>query len=301
MASLATPLKIDNLVKKYGDFTAVDNVSFDIHKGEIFGLLGPNGAGKTTVISNIVTLNTPDSGSVEVFGHDVQKDSRNAKSLVGFVPQEVVSHGFFNLKEVLAFHSGFYGVKNNTERINYLVKKLGLEEHTDKVVRQLSGGMKRRLLIAKALVHSPKLLILDEPTAGVDVELREALWDFVMELKEEGMSILVTTHYLEEAEQLCDRVGIINNGKLLQIGPTKELIKKLTLRRVTLILNEEVSPIKNDFLITQNEKELQFEIPSKMGIGELLSSTNINLTNIMDLQIHEGSLEDAFKMVVQDA
>ena len=213
-----SPLKVVNLKKSYGSVHAVNGVSFELNEGEIFGLLGPNGAGKTSIISTIVTLEKPTSGTVEVFGRDVRKDPRFTSTQTGLVPQELINHGYFTLEEILHFHSGYYGIAKNQERIDYLLNKLSLYEHRNKRVRQLSGGMKRRLLIAKALVHSPKLLLLDEPTAGVDIELRETLWSFVRELQKEGMSILLTTHYLEEAEELCDRVAIIDRGEVKRVG-----------------------------------------------------------------------------------
>ena len=188
-------LIINELVKNYGAVAAVNNVSFSVDKGEIFGLLGPNGAGKTSIISIITTLEKPSQGQVQVFGHNVVTDSLITKKQVGVVHQEVINSGFFDVEEILNFQSGYYGKRKNKERIDYLLHKLALYPHRHKKVKQLSGGMKRRLMIAKALVHEPQLLLLDEPTAGVDIELRETLWDFVRELRQQGISILLTTHY----------------------------------------------------------------------------------------------------------
>ena len=285
----SAPLKIEKLVKAYGSFLAVDNISFTMKPGEIFGLLGPNGAGKTSLISCLVTLQKPTSGHCEIFGFDPQKDDVPPKLLTGFVPQEIVNHGYFTVEEILIFHSGFYQVWNNLDHIHYLLKKLGLWDHKDKKVKALSGGMKRRLLIAKALVHRPKLLLLDEPTAGVDVELRTSLWNFVRELRDQGMSILLTTHYLEEAEKLCDRVGIIQNGQLKTIGPTRELIEKLTERKITLYFNTPVNgSLKSPYLQKVKGHEAQFSVPNKVGLGELLDSIHCDMKTVEDIKISEG-------------
>lgn len=293
------PLRIESLVKKYGSFTAVDSVSFKMDRGEIFGLLGPNGAGKTSIISCLVTLQEPTSGFCEIFGVNPQTHPLDAKMQIGYVPQEIVNHGFFSIEEILNFHSGYFRIWNNRERIHYLLHRLGLFEHRHKKVKALSGGMKRRLLIAKALVHEPKLLLLDEPTAGVDIELRISLWNFVRELRESGMSVLLTTHYLEEAEQLCDRVGILQNGRLHTVGPTKDLIEKLTERKVTLFFNKNCEgQFASKYLLKANANEAHFLIPQNFGIGELLSSLNCDLNNLIDVRITEGSLEEVFVRVL---
>lgn len=296
------PIKITSLVKDYGKLRAVNDVSFEMKPGEIFGLLGPNGAGKTSLISTLVTLEEPTSGLVEVFGHNVTKEPQLTKTLTGFVPQELIHHGYFDVQEIMQFHSGYFGLRKNQERIDWLLQKLSLFEHRKKKVKQLSGGMKRRLLIAKALIHDPKVLILDEPTAGVDIELREQLWRFVEELKSEGMSILLTTHYIQEAEQLCDRVGIIQKGSLRRIGPTKELIKELTKREIVLRMKEAptADPVHPMFL-RRNGNELSFETPSSMGAGDLLDSLGFDLRQVADLVIREGSLEDALRRVLGES
>ncbi len=292
------PLKIEGLSKDYGPLRAVDDVSFEVRPGEIFGLLGPNGAGKTSIISCIVTLEAATSGNIEVFSHQVHKRQRAAKRLTGFMPQEIIHHGFFTVEELLVFHSGYYGIWNNRERIDYLLESLGLYEHRKKRVKQLSGGMRRRLLIAKALVHKPKLLLLDEPTAGVDIELRATLWEFVRTLQREGISILLTTHYLEEAERLCDRVGILNHGKLLKVGPTKNLIAEFTCRKIVLSLRGEGVALKSPYLMGQEENQATFNLPNNIPVGDLIAELGLDLHQIKDLSIREGSLEDAFLKVV---
>ena len=211
-------LNIENLRKNYGKLEAVKSVSFNIEKGEIFGLLGPNGAGKSTIINIITGIGIRDSGVVDVFGKDVTKEYMFTRKKIGVVPQETISDGYFSVEEILQYQSGFYGIKNNSKRIEDVLKKLQLFSHKQKKVEQLSGGMKRRLLIAKALVHEPSLFILDEPTAGVDVQLRHKLWQYVREINQKGTTILLTTHYIEEAENLCNRIGILNHGQLIEIN-----------------------------------------------------------------------------------
>lgn len=298
MSDQAAPLKIENLVKAYGPVKAVDGVSFAMRPGEIFGLLGPNGAGKTSIISTIVTLERPTSGSVKVFGYDVTKQSKAAKVHLGIVPQELVNTGFFTLIEILEFQSGYYGIRNNRERIDYLLHRLQLWDHRFKKVKQLSGGMKRRMMIAKALVHEPKLLLLDEPTAGVDIELRQGLWEFVTELRGQGVSVLLTTHYLEEAEELCDRVAVIHHGKLLHEGPTKDMVQQFTHRHIRFELKDLSLKIEHPYLIDSQEGVMEFRLPASMSIGDLLADLSLDLRSLSDVQIREGSLEDAFRRVL---
>ncbi|MFT4551899.1 MAG: ABC-2 type transport system ATP-binding protein [Chlamydiales bacterium] len=292
------PLEITNLSKFYDSLCAVNQVSFEVEEGEIFGLLGPNGAGKTSIISTITTMEEPSDGSVKVFGHDVMLDPKSAKINVGCVPQELIHHGFFSIEEILDFHSGYYGQSNNSKHIDYLIEKLALQEHRKKKVKQLSGGMKRRLLIAKALVHKPKLLLLDEPTAGVDVELRTILWNFVRELKASGVSILLTTHYLEEAEELCDRVGIIDKGSLKMIGPPQDIVQKLTQREIILTLKEPVAKVEHVHLNMQTDFELIFQIPASETLGEFIADLPVDVLLVKDLRIREGKLEDAFQTIL---
>ena len=212
-------VKIDKISKKFGDLQALDQVSFAIRKGEFFGLLGPNGAGKSTLISTLAGLLRADSGTMSVLGHDVQTDYRQARMSLGVVPQEVVMDPFFTVRETLQFQSGYFGIKNNGQWIDELLDQLGLSDKSDTNMRKLSGGMKRRVLIAQALVHKPAVLVLDEPTAGVDVELRQSMWRFIRRLHKEGTTIVLTTHYLEEAEELCDRIATVSYTHLTL--PTK--------------------------------------------------------------------------------
>ncbi len=291
-------LSVENVSKSYDKFEALKDVSFSIEEGEIFGLLGPNGAGKTSLISIIMTLVNSSSGSVKVFGYDVEKKPKEAKFLSGCVPQELIHHGFFNVEEILRIHSGYYGLWFNQKRIEFLLDRLGLKEHRHKGIKQLSGGMKRRLLIAKALVHEPKLLLLDEPTAGVDVELRAQTWEFIKELKEQGVSIVLTTHYLEEAESLCERVSILNKGKIITTDKPSKLVEKFTKKEVLFSLNSPLAPIKSERLISQNASQILFHIQSSESLGELIDQAQINMHHVSDIKIREGRLEDAFQNIV---
>lgn len=297
--AVKTPLRIENLIKSYGNVEAVKNVNFEVKPGEIFGLLGPNGAGKTSIISIITTLEKPTSGRALVFNEDVTTNPMYTKRQIGVVHQEVIHSGFFDVEEILEFQSGYYGIRKNTERIHYLLNKLSLFEHRRKKVKQLSGGMKRRLMIAKALVHNPQLLLLDEPTAGVDIGLRETLWNFVLELQKEGLSILLTTHYLEEAEELCHRVGILNLGRLECVEPTQDVIQKFTQKKVILQLKNS-KQISSKYLQSSQHNNFTFNIPMDKGLGSLLDELNLATHEIEDLKIVEGSLEEAFVAVLSN-
>lgn len=294
------PLEIIELSKSYGTLQAVRSVNLDIAPGEIFGLLGPNGAGKTSIISIIVSLEKASKGQVKVFGHDVERNPRAAKVHVGWVPQEVINHGFFSVEEILNYHAGFYGVRLSTERKAYLLNRLNLWDHRAKKVRELSGGMKRRLMIAKALVHSPRLLLLDEPTAGVDIELRSNLWEFVKELRAEGVTILLTTHYLEEAEELCDRVAFIDEGEIRLTGQTGGLVRELTRKRIILKLKNASEFGKHPMIESQASNILTLNVPMQAELGQVLSELNLSLETILDIQILEGTLEDAFRSVLKE-
>ena len=231
-------LRIDGLVKRYGDFTAVDGISFEVAEGAFFGLLGPNGAGKTTTINAIVGLAKISAGSIELFGHDVERDWRIARRQVGLAPQEYNFDRYLNIRDVLIFQAGYYGIKGPAvaRRADMLLERFGLASKAKQEYTKLSGGMKRRLTLARALIHEPRLVILDEPTAGVDVELRLELWSLLRELNTNGTTIILTTHYLEEAEELCDRIGIIQSGKLIALEETQHLIGDGSLQDIFLEL-----------------------------------------------------------------
>ncbi len=297
---MLSPIKIDQLSKSYGNVQALSDVSFQMQEGEILGLLGANGAGKTTLISILTTLEIPSQGEAFIFDQNVSKNHHYTKSTIGFVPQEIISHGFFTVEEVLQFSSGYQGIKDNTDRINYLLDRLDLAPHRDKKVMDLSGGMKRRFMIVKALIHEPKLLLLDEPTAGVDIELRIKLWRFVEELNKEGLSILLTTHYLEEAENLCDRLVILQKGKVVQIGPTKNLIQNQTSRTVTVEFNKPQNHLENKYLFALSEYKATFKIPYDMPINILLNDIKLERGVLRDLKIREGRLEDVLMGVMDE-
>jgi ABC-2 type transport system ATP-binding protein len=279
-------LFIDHLRIEYsaadGKKVAVEDLCLEVEPGEFFGLLGPNGAGKTSVISAITGLVPSASGNIKIFGQ--KAGSREARRLVGFVPQELVSYGFFTVDEILKYSSGYFGISENSKKINELLDRLQLISYRKKLVSQLSGGLKRRLLIAKALLHSPKILLLDEPSAGVDVELRTILWDFMAELNREGMTIVLTTHYLEEAQRLCKRVAILNNGKLLALDATGGLISSLS-ERVIFFDLKEGDPRR---VVAQG----------KESISEIMLRLNIPLDSVQDIRTEEGSLESAFLKLV---
>ncbi len=225
-SSLADAITVAGLSKQYGDLQALKEIDFTIARGEFFGLLGPNGAGKSTLISILAGLIKPTAGKAEILGDDVQKDYRQARRNLGIVPQEVVIDSFFTVRETLQFQSGYFGIKNNDAWINELLSELGLSDKADVNMRKLSGGMKRRVLIAQALVHRPPVLVLDEPTAGVDVDLRESMWRFIQYLNKEGHTVVLTTHYLEEAEQLCDRIAIIDKGEVIALETKQNLLAR---------------------------------------------------------------------------
>lgn len=221
-------IKIKNLHKVYGNGTvALKNLNFEVAHGEFFALLGPNGSGKTTTINIMAGPTLKTSGSIEIYGLDLDTDRQETKFMLGVVPQEISFDSFFTVNETLVLQSGYYGIKNNQNYIDEILEKLDLHGKKHSRTRTLSGGMKRRLLVAKALVHKPKVLVLDEPTAGVDVELRHGLWNYMRKLNKEGLTILLTTHYLEEAETLCSRAAIINKGELVALEKTSTLIKSM--------------------------------------------------------------------------
>lgn len=221
---MVAAVSIVDVVKYFGSLQALAGVSLAIEQGEFFGLLGPNGAGKTTLISSLAGLVRPDSGAIRVMGHDVIRDFREARRLLGVVPQELVFDPFFNVRETLRIQSGYFGIRKNDDWIDEILEALDLTAKADVNMRRLSGGMKRRVLVAQALVHRPPVIVLDEPTAGVDVELRQGLWQFIRRLNGEGHTIILTTHYLEEAEALCNRIALMKQGKVVALDTTANLM-----------------------------------------------------------------------------
>ncbi|MBN3859441.1 ATP-binding cassette domain-containing protein [Neisseriaceae bacterium PsAf] len=293
-------LDIQNVIKIYNNgFKALDNVSFQVFKGEFFGLSGPNGAGKTTLISSIASLSNPTSGSIHVLGYDTQKDSNHSKMNLGVVPQELVFDPFFTVKEVLSYQSGYYGIKNNDQWIEEILEQLGLLSKINDNTRSLSGGMKRRLMVAQALVHKPPVIILDEPTAGVDVELRQSLWVFIKKLNQQGHTIILTTHYLEEAEQLCDRIAFMKKGQLIALDETEKLLAVDEQIHVSFTCHENISPLIAHFNYQHEKNKWSFELNNYAQVEHLLHIINTNQVTISNLGIMEKDLEQVFLSLIQ--
>ena len=285
---------------------ALKGVSFDVPQGQIFGLLGPNGAGKSTLINILAGLVMKTGGTADIWGFDIDSDSRNAKRSIGIVPQEVVFDPFFTPFEVLENQAGLYGVPKAARRSMELLGQVHLADKHNAYARTLSGGMKRRLLIAKALVHMPPVIVLDEPTAGVDVELRRQLWDLVSDLNAGGVTVVLTTHYLEEAEELCDRIAIINHGQLIANKPTRELIAMGREKVVVVTLDQEIGQCPEHPAFHKCEKvgEHTLEITYDMdrtNAGEVLSLVQGMGLNIVDVTTREADLEDVFVSLTSSA
>lgn len=297
-------LAIQNLSKEYDGTLAVNNISFAIEPGEIFGLLGPNGAGKSTTINMIGGVSRIGSGSIEIFGHDNQSDCRTTRRLVGVMHQEIVIDNFFTIDQALRLHAGYYGVRDDAAWRQRLIERLGLKPHLHKVMIKLSGGMKRRFMIAKALIHKPRLLILDEPTAGVDVELRHTLWDFVREINRQGTTILLTTHYLEEAEQMCDRIAIMNHGDLIALESTTTLLKELGTRSILVHLQTPIQDLPENLCCQGAELDatgttLQLTLSASQSAGDLLKRLCDTGLPISDIETRKAGLEEIFLQMTQ--
>ena len=300
---------INNLSKVYNNgFKALEKVNLNIKKGEIFAMLGPNGAGKTTLISIICGIVKPSSGKVTVDGYDIIDDYRETRSRIGLVPQELTLEQFETVFNNVSYSRGLYGKKPNPKHIEKILKDLSLWDKKDQRLRQLSGGMKRRVLIAKALSHEPSILFLDEPTAGVDVELRKDMWNAVEELRKSGVTIILTTHYIEEAEAIADRVGVINQGEIIVVEETKELLKKMGQKKLTVYLQEEVLEIPNslkkyDLKIREDNISLDYtyNVQAKQtGITNLLQDLKDEGLKLRDLKTEQNSLEKIFVSLVKE-
>jgi ABC-2 type transport system ATP-binding protein len=300
---LTSAISISHLSKTYASgFQALKDISLDISHGEIFALLGPNGAGKTTLISVICGIVNPSAGTVTVDGHDIISDYRAARSLIGLVPQELTTDAFETPPATMRFSRGLFGKPANPSHIEKVLKELSLWDKKDAKIRMLSGGMKRRLMIAKALAHEPQILFLDEPTAGVDVELRKDMWQLVRELRASGVTIILTTHYIEEAEQMADRVGVINRGELILVEDKAELMRKLGKKQLTLELREPLAAIPDTLAaykltLAGGGTELTYSYDTKsehIGITALLDDLGHAGIKFKDLQTTETSLEDIF-------
>lgn len=282
-----------------GGNEALKDVSLHVPRGSFFGLLGPNGAGKSTLINILAGLVIKTSGEARVWGHDIEREMRNARLSIGVVPQELNIDPYFTPKELLEVQAGFYGVKKSERRTAEVLDAVGLADKADAYARSLSGGMRRRLLVAKAMVHSPPVLILDEPSAGVDVDLRRQLWERVTEMNRQGITVLLTTHYLEEAQALCDTIAIINHGRLIACEPTKDLISRLDTKEITVTLDRDIDGIPetlSPYDVDLNDgRDLTFSYPpSKINSGEILTAVQDAGLGIVDIKTREAELEDIF-------
>jgi ABC-2 type transport system ATP-binding protein len=280
-------------------FKALNRVSFDIEEGEFFGLLGPNGAGKTTLISVLAGLAKASEGHVLVHGHDVQNDYAQSRRLLGVVPQELVFDPFFSVREALRFQSGYFGVKKNDAWIDELLDSLGLADKAHANMRQLSGGMKRRVLVAQALVHKPRVIVLDEPTAGVDVELRQTLWQFVAKLNRQGSTVLLTTHYLEEAEALCGRLAMLKQGRVLALASTSELLKSASSNVLRFKIDGQL-PIELASKARITGRIVQFPAHDAVEIETYLAAVRQAGLVAEDVEIRKADLEDVFLDVMAE-
>lgn len=297
-------VSIQSVSKTYtsskGDFQALQNVSLDIAEGEFFGLLGPNGAGKTTLISMLAGLAKPSSGHIMVMGKHVQKDFAAARRQLGVVPQELVFDPFFNVRETLRLQSGYFGVKNNDAWIDELLESLGLADKAHANMRQLSGGMKRRVLVAQALVHKPPIIVLDEPTAGVDVELRQTLWHFISKLNKQGHTVLLTTHYLEEAEALCNRIAMLKQGKVVALDATSNLLKTAS-SNVLQFKTDSALPAALAAVARVTGRVVQLPAQGPADIEAFLAALREANVVMEDMEIRRAELEDVFLQVMQGA
>jgi ABC-2 type transport system ATP-binding protein len=302
-------VSIKNLKKIYkNNLVAINNLNLDIFEGEIIALLGPNGAGKTTLISTICGLSSISSGSIKVKSFDVVDDYRKTREIIGLVPQELALEPFEKVINSIKFSRRLFGKKNDSIYLDNLLKKLHLFDKKNETIKSLSGGMKRRVLIAKALSHNPKILFLDEPTAGVDVELRKDMWDIIKELKKDGVTIILTTHYIEEAEMIADRIGIINNGDLLLVEEKQSLIKRMSIKTLKVNLKKSIAKIPNKLKsyklkldVTGNYFLYNYKTGvEKTGITSLLSDMSSIGMELQDIQTKQTSLEDIFVKIIKD-
>ncbi|MBL6846949.1 MAG: ABC transporter ATP-binding protein [Alphaproteobacteria bacterium] len=302
-------ITVSSLVKKYDNkFLALNGLNLNINQGEIIALLGPNGAGKTTLISTICGLTSITSGKIEVNGFDVIKDYRKTREIIGLVPQELALEPFEKVINSIRFSRRLFGKKDDNKYLNQLLIKLQLFDKKDNIIKSLSGGMKRRVMIAKALSHNPSILFLDEPTAGVDVELRKDMWNIIRELKKEGVTIILTTHYIEEAEMMADRIGIINHGELLLVEEKNKLIKRMSVKTLKVKLKKSITKIpkplekyKLKLIDDGNSFNYYYNTGNmKTGITSLLSDMNDIGINLFDIQTEETSLEEIFVKIIKD-
>ena len=310
MTAADPAIRIESLTKVYAargspPKLALDDVSFDVPNGQIFGLLGPNGAGKSTLINILAGLVVKTAGRAVIWGFDIDQHPRNAKRSIGVVPQEIIFDPFFTPRETLEIQAGLYGIAKADRQTDALLAAMHLSEKANAYSRTLSGGMKRRLLVAKAMVHSPPILVLDEPTAGVDVELRRQLWDHVRALNQQGVTVVLTTHYLEEAEQLCDRIAIINHGKVIANEPTRELVAKAQEKAVVVTFDRDLAQLPanscfdNLILIDERTVEISYR-KDRVNAGDVLGALAAEGLEIVDVSTRDPDLEDVFLSLVAE-
>ena len=299
---MTTAVAFRGVEKRFPRVHALRGVDLSIEQGEFFALLGPNGAGKTTLISILAGLTRASTGSVTVMGHDVVRDYRHARRAIGVVPQELVYDPFFTVRETLRFQSGYFGLKRNDAWIDELLTNLGLADKADAYTRQLSGGMKRRVLVAQALVHKPPVIVLDEPTAGVDVELRQSLWAFIRRLNGEGHTVLLTTHYLEEAEALCQRVAMLKEGRIVALDRTENLLRGGAERRLLLELDTTLLPqALHPRLLSQQGMRFTLDLPDLAEIEGILAALRTAGITVRDMNLGEADLEEVFLKIMRGA
>lgn len=304
-------VEFEQVIKHYGSLCALDNVSFNVEEGQFFGLLGPNGAGKSTLINTMAGLVNASSGRVRVMGHDVVRDAQAARRALGLVPQELIADPFFNIRKLLTLQSGYFGLRGPKQQawIDELLNRLALTDKSGVDTQQLSGGMKRRVLIAMALVHRPKVIVLDEPTAGVDVDLRRTLWQFAKELHQQGHTIILTTHYLEEAESLCDTVGIMHQGKLITLENTQLLIGRHPFRYLKIEFDHPVDLLKAiksaEFyphtydVQTLSPTKFRLKLAKAVATSEVIGWVQQQGLALADLQSQDASLEEVFLTITE--
>ena len=300
-------IEIQNLTKFYKKFQALKGISFSVNEGDFFGFLGPNGAGKTTTISVVTGLANFNSGSVRVFGYDVVQDYRNARALIGLVPQEFNFDPFLTAEQILIYEAGYFGVpkKEAKKRADQLLTDFGLSSYRKLDFRKLSGGLKRRLLISRALIHQPKILILDEPTAGLDLELRYRLWDFFREINKKGITVFLTTHYIEEAEKLCNRIGVIHQGSMIEVDDKERLMKRLSKNIIEIELDRQLQDIPSDFLdlgVELMNGGSTVRVPDEdQKLPKLLKTIHAHGIEVLNVNVKKTTLEEVFFKLTKSA
>jgi len=307
---MTVAVSIQGVHKHFGSLHALNDIVLDIPQGSFFGLLGPNGAGKSTLINIMAGLSRADAGSISIMGHDVVKDFRMARHSLGVVPQELVYDPFFTVREILKLQSGYFGHgAENKAWLDELIETLSLSDKVDTNLHDLSGGMKRRVLIAQALVHKPKVVVLDEPTAGVDVELRKALWRFTKRLHDDGSTIVLTTHYLEEAEALCEEIAILNRGEVVALDSKQGLLSRCPYRTLHLTVDKDADQFKNLLpeylqllLVETHKNEISFRLhKTEHQIGDVLEAVKNSGLNVVDLYTEDAGLEEVFLGLTESA